>query len=35
VRAGIAEAEQLRIDQVRPFSTKDEGPQLLEPVTAD
>lgn len=32
VRAGVAEAEQLRIDQVRPFGVKDEGPQLIEAV---
>ena len=33
VRDGVAEAEQLRIDQVRPFGTKDNGPQLLRPVS--
>ncbi len=32
VRAGVAEAGQLRIDQVRPFTVKDEGAQLIEPV---
>lgn len=29
VRAGFTEAEQLRIDQVRPFTAKDDGPELL------
>lgn len=33
VRAGVSEAEQLCIDQVRPFGTKYDGPQLPEPVT--
>jgi putative SOS response-associated peptidase YedK len=34
VRAGVAEAEQLRIDQVRPFGAKANGPELIEPVDA-
>lgn len=34
VRAGVAEAEQLRIDQVRPFGIREDGPQLIEPVEA-
>lgn len=33
VRAGITEAEQLRIDQVRPFTAKEDGPQLIEAVS--
>jgi putative SOS response-associated peptidase YedK len=32
VRAGVTEAEQLLIEQVRPFTAKDEGPQLIQPV---
>lgn len=31
VRAGVAEAEQLRIDQVRPFGARDDGPELIRP----
>ncbi len=31
VRAGVAEAEQLRIDQVRPFGARDDGPELIQP----
>ncbi|MFP3466522.1 SOS response-associated peptidase [Leifsonia sp. SIMBA_070] len=34
VRAGVAEASTLRFDQVRPFRTDDDGPQLIEPVDA-
>lgn len=33
VRAGVTEAEHLRIDQVRPFTAKDDGPQLIEAVS--
>lgn len=31
VRAGIAQAEALRIDQVAPFGLKDDGPKLIWP----
>ncbi len=34
VRAGVAQAEQLRIDQVRPFTAEDDGPHLIAPVDA-
>lgn len=34
VRAGVAQAEALRIDQVAPFGLKDDGPQLIHPVSA-
>jgi putative SOS response-associated peptidase YedK len=35
VRAGIPEAESLHFDQVAPFKTTDDGPQLLQPVSVD
>ncbi len=32
VRAGVAEAETLRFDEVQPFKVGDDGPELIEPV---
>lgn len=34
VRAGVAEAETLQIRQVEPFTVRDEGPDLIQPVDA-
>jgi putative SOS response-associated peptidase YedK len=34
VRAGVAEAQTLQFDQVAPFKTSDDGPQLIQPVDA-
>lgn len=33
-RAGVAEAETLQISQVEPFTVRDEGPGLIQPVDA-
>ncbi|MFB8191335.1 SOS response-associated peptidase [Microbacterium sp. NPDC055988] len=34
VRAGVTKAEQLRIDQVQPFTSKDDGLHLIEAIDA-